>query len=378
MTEVTKASFGATADGRLVDVWTLRAGGYAAQVLTYGGILRSLTVPAPGGSRDIVLGCETLEDYERQDKYLGALVGRVANRIGGAAFELNGSPIPWPPTAGPTASTAASGLSANLRQGLYDNIQTFSFSNIDKFSVPGLVTRMTTDVTNVQNAFQMIERMCVRAPVHLVFALFMAVMIGGPLSLIFVVAVVFLVAVLAGIMVSSLFQAGTSFIKLAADPTNKLPQITYWLMGSLSGMDWEDLGFVIWPMLIGLVPLFLLRWRLNVLAMGDDEARAMGVDASRLRIWLIIAATLVTAASVSVSGMIGWVGLVIPHMVRRICGSDYRWLMPGCMLGGGIFLLIVDNLSRNISTSGIPIGILTAFVGAPFFLLLITGRGERL
>ena len=184
--------------------------------------------------------------------------------------------------------------------------------------------------------------------------------------------------VLAGIMVSSLFQAGTSFIKLAADPTNKLPQITYWLMGSLSGMDWEDLGFVIWPMLIGLVPLFLLRWRLNVLAMGDDEARAMGVDASRLRIWLIIAATLVTAASVSVSGMIGWVGLVIPHMVRRICGSDYRWLMPGCMLGGGIFLLIVDNLSRNISTSGIPICILTAFVGAPFFLLLITGRGERL
>ena len=184
--------------------------------------------------------------------------------------------------------------------------------------------------------------------------------------------------VLAGIMVSSLFQAGTSFIKLAADPTNKLPEITYWLMGSLSGMDWEDLGFVIWPMLIGLVPLFLLRWRLNVLAMGDDEARAMGVDAGRLRIWLIIAATLVTAASVSVSGMIGWVGLVIPHMVRRICGSDYRWLMPGCMLGGGIFLLIVDNLSRNISTSGIPIGILTAFVGAPFFLLLITGRGERL
>ena len=100
--------------------------------------------------------------------------------------------------------------------------------------------------------------------------------------------------VLAGIMVSSLFQAGTSFIKLAADPTNKLPEITYWLMGSLSGAKWSELGFVIWPMLLGLVPLFLLRWRLNVLAMGDDEARAMGVDAGRLRIWLIIAATLVT------------------------------------------------------------------------------------
>lgn len=184
--------------------------------------------------------------------------------------------------------------------------------------------------------------------------------------------------VLAGIMVSSLFQAGTSFIKLAADPTNKLPEITYWLMGSLSGAKWSELGFVIWPMLLGLVPLFLLRWRLNVLAMGDDEASAMGVDAGRLRIWLIVAATLVTASSVSVSGMIGWVGLVIPHMVRRICGSDYRWLMPCCMLGGGIFLLIVDNVSRNVTTAGIPIGILTAFIGAPFFLWLITGRGEKL
>ena len=101
MTEVTKASFGATPDGRLVDVWTLRAGGYAAQVLTYGGILRSLTVPAPGGSRDIVLGCETLEDYEKQDKYFGALVGRVANRIGGAAFELNGKSYHLAANSGP-------------------------------------------------------------------------------------------------------------------------------------------------------------------------------------------------------------------------------------------------------------------------------------
>ena len=101
MTEVTKASFGATPDGRLVDVWTLRAGGYVAQVLTYGGILRSLTVPAPGGSRDIVLGCETLEDYEKQDKYFGALVGRVANRIGGAAFELNGKSYPLAANSGP-------------------------------------------------------------------------------------------------------------------------------------------------------------------------------------------------------------------------------------------------------------------------------------
>lgn len=183
--------------------------------------------------------------------------------------------------------------------------------------------------------------------------------------------------VLAGIMVSSLFQAGTSFLKLVADPTNKLPEITYWLMGSLSGAKWSELGFVIWPMAAGLIPLYLLRWRLNVLAMGDDEAIAMGVDAGKLRIAVIVAATLVTASAVSVSGMIGWVGLVIPHMMRRLVGADCRYLMPGSMLGGALFLLIVDNVSRNLFTAGVPIGILTAFVGAPFFLWLITGRREK-
>ena len=183
--------------------------------------------------------------------------------------------------------------------------------------------------------------------------------------------------VLAGIMVSSLFNAGTSFLKLIADPNNKLPQITYWLMGSLSGAKWSDIRFVIFPMLAGLIPLLLLRWRLNVVTMGDEEAKAMGVDAGRIRLAIIISATLVTASAVSVSGVIGWVGLVIPHMMRRIVGSSYRWLMPVSMLGGGIFLLMVDNISRNVTTAGIPIGILTAFVGAPFFLLLITGRSER-
>lgn len=183
--------------------------------------------------------------------------------------------------------------------------------------------------------------------------------------------------VLAGIMISSLFQSGTSFIKLVADPGNKLPQITYWLMGSLSGASWEDMGIAALPVAAGLIPLLLLRWRLNVLTMGDDEARALGVNAHRLRIWIVVCSTLVTAASVAVSGMIGWVGLVIPHMMRRIVGSDYRYLMPASVIGGGIFLMVVDNISRNVSSSGIPIGILTAFVGAPFFLWLITGKGDH-
>lgn len=182
--------------------------------------------------------------------------------------------------------------------------------------------------------------------------------------------------VLAGIMISSLFQSGTSFIKLVADPNNKLPQITYWLMGSLSGTQWKNVQLAFIPMILGLTPLLLLRWRINVITMGDEEARAMGVSAHQIRLGVIICSTLVTAAAVSVSGMIGWVGLVIPHMMRRIVGSDYRYLMPGSILGGGIFLLLVDNVSRNAFTSGMPIGILTAFIGAPFFLWLITGRGE--
>ena len=130
-------------------------------------------------------------------------------------------------------------------------------------------------------------------------------------------------------------------------------------------------------MLAGLIPLLLLRWQLNVVTMGDDEARAMGVNAPRIRLWIVICSTLVTASAVSVSGMIGWVGLVIPHMMRRLVGSDYRYLMPASMLGGSVFLLVVDNVSRNATTAGIPIGILTAFIGAPFFLWLITGKGDH-
>ncbi len=181
---------------------------------------------------------------------------------------------------------------------------------------------------------------------------------------------------LAGIMISSLFQAGTSYLKLAADPANKLPSITYWLMGSLVGATGRELAFVIWPMLAGLVPLLLLRWKLNVITMGDDEARSLGVDAQRVRFAVCVCATLATAAAVSGSGMIGWVGLVVPHMMRRLVGSDYRVLLPASLIGGGLFLLVVDNISRNMGASEIPIGILTAVIGAPFFLLLITRRGE--
>lgn len=178
--------------------------------------------------------------------------------------------------------------------------------------------------------------------------------------------------ILSGIMVSSLFSAATSFIKLVADPNDQLPAITYWLMGSLAGAKIGDIKFVIIPVLIGLVPLILLRWRMNVLTMGDDEAKTMGVNTNQTRLIVIICSTLVTAASVSVSGMIGWVGLVIPHLSRKLVGNNYNHLIPASILFGAIFLLLVDNVSRNLLTTEIPLGILTAFIGAPFFIYLIT------
>jgi iron complex transport system permease protein len=182
--------------------------------------------------------------------------------------------------------------------------------------------------------------------------------------------------ILAGIMVKSLFSAGTSFIKLVADPNDQLPAITFWLLGSLAGAKLSTVAFAVVPMGIGLIPLLLIRWRLNILTLGDDEAKTMGVNARLIRLIVIISATFVTAASVSVSGMIGWVGLVIPHLARKLVGNNYNSLMPASMLLGAIFLLVVDNFSRNLLTTEIPLGIITALVGAPFFICLMTRKGD--
>ena len=184
-----------------------------------------------------------------------------------------------------------------------------------------------------------------------------------------------LVVVLAGVMVSSLFQSGVSFCKLVADPADDLPAITYWLMGSLSGVtSLADVARPTIPMAIGMAVLFAMRWRINILTMGDDEASTMGINAKHTRYIVLLAATLVTAASVSVSGIIGFVGLVVPHLARMIVGSDYRKLIPASALLGSSFLLIVDDVARLATSAEIPIGILTAFIGVPFFLYLITRK----
>lgn len=184
--------------------------------------------------------------------------------------------------------------------------------------------------------------------------------------------------ILAGMMISSLFSAGTSFVKLVADTQQQLPAITYWLMGSLSSVKDTDVLFLSIPVTLGMIPLLVLRWRMNLLTLGEEEAQSMGVNTRRLRGTVIVCATLLTSASVAVSGMIGWVGLVIPHFCRMLFGYDYRRLIPAGALFGASFLLIVDDIARLVTTGELPLGILTAFVGAPLFVyLIVTGGGRR-
>jgi iron complex transport system permease protein len=185
-----------------------------------------------------------------------------------------------------------------------------------------------------------------------------------------------LTLVLVGILVGSVFTALVSLAKYAADPYSKLPAITLWLMGSLSAINPKDLGFAVLPMALGLVPLYLLRWNLNVLAFGEEEARALGAETGRLRWIIIFCATLLTAAAVAIAGMVGWVGLVIPHLARMIVGPDYRVLLPASILLGASYLLLTDDLARSVMANEIPLGIITALIGAPFFLYLMM-RSQR-
>lgn len=180
-----------------------------------------------------------------------------------------------------------------------------------------------------------------------------------------------LVLVLSGVAISAFFNALISGAKFIADPDDKLPEIVYWLMGSIANVSMEKILMIIIPLAIGLIILFTLRWRINLLAMGDNEAQSLGVNPSRVRLLVIVGATLLTSAAVSISGIVGWIGLIIPHMARMIVGPDNKILIPASLSLGASFLLIMDNLSRTLISIEIPIGILTAIVGVPLFLYLL-------
>lgn len=180
-----------------------------------------------------------------------------------------------------------------------------------------------------------------------------------------------LMLVLAGVVVAAFFGALVSGAKIIADPEAKLPEITYWLLGSFNRASFQDIITVIPVILLGSVGLLLVSWRLNVLSMGDDEARSMGIQTESLKAFIIICTTLITASAVSVSGIVGWVGLVIPHVGRMIVGPNHRWLLPTSLALGAVFLLIIDDIARSVTPLDIPIGILTGVIGAPFFAYLL-------
>lgn len=185
-----------------------------------------------------------------------------------------------------------------------------------------------------------------------------------------------LVLVLAGVTVAALLGAGISLLKILADPYTQLPTITFWLLGGLNAIAADDLLATLPALLPGLLVLALLRWRINLLSLSDEEAAALGVHVGRLRLLLIAAATLGTAAAVSLAGIIGWIGLVVPHIARLLVGPDFSRLLPASLILGAGFLVAADTLARTVAPIELPLGIVTALVGAPFFLLLLA-RGGR-
>jgi iron complex transport system permease protein len=180
-----------------------------------------------------------------------------------------------------------------------------------------------------------------------------------------------LVLVLTGVVIGSLLGAGVGLMKYIADPYNQLPAMTFWLLGSLAATNVTDLVPLFGPVAIGTLVLFALRWRMNVMSLPEEEARALGVPTGLLRIAIVTAATLVTSASVATAGIIGWVGLVVPHIARTLVGPDFARLIPAAALLGGGFLLVIDTIARTVTPTEIPLGILTAVVGTPFFIWLL-------
>lgn len=180
-----------------------------------------------------------------------------------------------------------------------------------------------------------------------------------------------LVLVLSGIIVSSLFTALLSLLKYVADPHSKLPVIEFWLLGSLSSVAMEDVVIVLAVVIPASLLLLLLRWRINILALGDEQASILGMEVGRIRLAVVLLATLVAASTVAISGIIGWVGLVIPHLARILVGPDFRRLLPATLSLGACYLVAIDDIARTVTAAEIPLGILTALIGAPAFMLLL-------
>lgn len=184
--------------------------------------------------------------------------------------------------------------------------------------------------------------------------------------------------VLAGVIASSLFNAIGSLLKYTADPQDKLPEITYWLMGSFTSATYKKLIVGSPLILIGIAIIFLLRWRLNILSLSEDEAKSSGINIKKTRMLFILASTIITASCVSMCGQVGWIGLLIPHCARMLVGSNNRYVIPISISLGACFMILIDTLSRTISVIELPLSILTAIIGAPVFISLLSKNRSNL
>ncbi|GHS99514.1 iron ABC transporter permease [Synergistales bacterium] len=184
-----------------------------------------------------------------------------------------------------------------------------------------------------------------------------------------------IMVVLSGLVVSSMFNAFVSVIKYVADPENQLPSITYWLMGSFTSVGYQNLAIGAPLILAGVGTIFALRWKLNILSLNEDEARAMGLNVKLMRLSVIVAATLITGSTVAMCGQVGWVGLLIPHTCRMVFGGNNSRLVPSSISLGAVFMMVIDTAARAATAAEIPISILTATIGAPFFILLLRKTG---
>jgi iron complex transport system permease protein len=296
-----------------------------------GDLLHVVMAKLTGGTPDVPAAVENVIWQVRGPRVLAAALVGAALAVAGTAFQgLFRNPLVSPDILG-----ASSGAALGAVLGIYLSLGVFA---IQFFAfVGGLVA------------------------VFAVYLIGSAVRSRDPI----------LVLVLTGVVIGALLGSAVGLVKYLADPYNQLPAMTFWLLGSLAATGVADLVPLLGPVAIGTLVLFVLRWRLNVMSLPDEEARALGLPTGPLRIVIVAAATLVTSASVATAGIIGWVGLVVPHIARTLVGPDFARLIPAAALLGGGFLLLIDTLARTMAAIEIPLGILTALVGTPFFIWLL-------
>jgi iron complex transport system permease protein len=296
-----------------------------------GDLFAVITAKLTGHPADVPPAIETVIWQVRGPRVLAATFVGAALAVAGTAFQgLFRNPLVSPDILG-----ASSGAALGAVLGIYFSLGVFAIQSLA--FAGGLVA------------------------VAMVYAIGSVVAARDPV----------LVLVLAGVVIGALLGAGVGLIKYLADPYNQLPAMTFWLLGSLAATGPSDLIPLFGPVALGTLALLALRWRMNVMSLPDEEARALGVPTGPLRITIVAAATLVTSASVATAGIIGWVGLVVPHIARTLVGPDFGRLIPAAALIGGGFLLAIDTLARSAAAVEIPLGILTAFVGTPFFIWLL-------